>query len=73
MSTFSLAGLSEIGGLDGPQRNGGDLEMSTAYYAAITNDSFQRLFNVIGKYLQYKVKNIKLHNCAYSRPNYANS
>lgn len=32
MSTFSLAGLSEIGGLDSSQRKGKDLEMSAAYY-----------------------------------------
>lgn len=56
MATFSVARVSEIGGLDSPQRKGKDLEMSAAYYAAITNDSFQRLFNVIGKCLQYKVK-----------------
>lgn len=56
MFTFSLAGLSEIGRLDGPQRKGKDLEMTAAYYAAITNDSFQRLINVIGKCLLYKVK-----------------
>lgn len=72
-STFSLARLPDIGGLDGPQRKGKDPEVSTAYYAAITNDSFQRLFNVLGKCLQYKVKNIKLYNCVYSKPNHTNS
>lgn len=57
MSTFSLAGLSEIGGLDGPQRRNKDLEMSAAYYTAITNARFQRLCNVRGQCLQYKMKN----------------
>lgn len=56
VSTFSLRGLSEIGGLDGPQEKCKDFEMSPAYYAAITNDSFQGLFSIIGKCLQYKIE-----------------